>query len=146
MDIQLAQSLGLKILELPTSPETGVDMDAFKKLLQQTKLAACLFVSNFNNPFGSLMPDENKKEAVQLLEKYNVPLIEDDIYGDIYFGDRRPVCCKSYDESGIVLLCNSFSKTLAPAIQGWLGSAGKVYGTGNENKIIPHPQQYPHHA
>ena len=119
--LQLAQSLGLTILELPTSPQTGVDMEAFKKVLQQTKLAACLFVSNFNNPFGSLMPDEHKKEAVRLLEHYNVPLIEDDIYGDIYFGDRRPVCCKSFDESGIVLLCNSFSKTLAPAYRvGWV--------------------------
>jgi len=119
--LQLAQSLGLKVLELPTSPQTGVDMDAFKKVLQQTKLAACLFVSNFNNPFGSLMPDENKKEAVRLLQHYNVPLIEDDIYGDIYFGDRRPSCCKSYDESGLVLLCSSFSKTLAPAYRvGWI--------------------------
>ena len=119
--LQLAQSLGLNILELPTSPQTGVDMDSFKKILQKTTLAACLFVSNFNNPFGSLMPDEHKKEAVKLLEKYNVPLIEDDIYGDIYFGDHRPACCKSYDESGMVLLCNSFSKTLAPAYRvGWV--------------------------
>ncbi len=119
--LQLAQSLGLNILELPSSPQTGVDLDAFKKVLQTTKLAACVVVSNFNNPFGSLMPVEHKKEAVRLLEHYNVPLIEDDIYGDIYFGDRRPVCCKSFDESGIVLLCNSFSKTLAPAYRvGWV--------------------------
>jgi DNA-binding transcriptional MocR family regulator len=119
--LQLGQSLGLKILELPTSPQTGVDMESLKKIVQKTKLAACLFVSNFNNPFGSLMPDEHKKEAVKLLEKYNVPLIEDDIYGDIYFGERRPACCKSYDESGMVLLCNSFSKTLAPAYRvGWV--------------------------
>ncbi|HTL10470.1 MAG TPA: PLP-dependent aminotransferase family protein [Chitinophagaceae bacterium] len=119
--LQLAHSLGLKVLELPASPETGVDMEALKKVLQQRKLAACIFVSNFNNPFGSLMPDEHKKEAVRLLEQYNVPLIEDDIYGDIYFGDHRPVCCKSFDEGGIVLLCSSFSKTLAPAYRvGWI--------------------------
>ncbi len=119
--LQLSQSLGLKVLELPTDPKTGVDIDALKKIVQKTKLAACLFVSNFNNPFGSLMPDENKKEAVRLLEKNNVPLIEDDIYGDIYFGDRRPTCCKSYDESGMVLLCSSVSKTLAPAYRvGWV--------------------------
>ena len=119
--LQLAQSLGLKILELPTSPETGVDMDALKKIVQKTKLAACLFVSNFNNPFGSLMPDEHKREAVKLLAKYNVPLIEDDIYGDIYFGNHRPACCKSYDEAGLVLWCSSISKTLAPGYRvGWV--------------------------
>ena len=123
--LQLSQSLGLKILELPTDPETGVDMDSLKKIVQKTKLAACIFVSNFNNPFGSLMPEEHKKEAVKLLGKYNIPLIEDDIYGDLYFGDQRPTCCKSYDEEGMVLLCNSFSKTLAPAYRvGWV-AAGK---------------------
>jgi DNA-binding transcriptional MocR family regulator len=119
--LQLAQSLGLKILELPTDPQTGVDMASLKKIVQKTKLAACIFVSNFNNPFGSLMPENHKKEAVKLLEKYNVPLIEDDIYGDLYFGEKRPTCCKSYDESGMVLLCSSFSKTLAPAYRvGWV--------------------------
>ena len=123
--LQLAQSLGLKILELPTSPQTGVDMESLKKIVQKTKLAACVLVSNFNNPFGSLMPEEHKKEAVKLLEKYNIPLIEDDIYGDLYFGEKRPACCKSYDETGMVLLCSSYSKTLAPAYRvGWL-AAGK---------------------
>ena len=119
--LQLAQSLGLKVLELPTNSQTGVEVDALKKIFTTTKLAACLFVSNFSNPFGSLMPEENKKEAVRLLQQYNIPLIEDDIYGDVYFGEKRPGCCKSYDESGLVLLCNSFSKTLAPAYRvGWV--------------------------
>jgi DNA-binding transcriptional MocR family regulator len=123
--LQLAQSLGLKILELPTDPQTGVDMESLKKIVQKTKLAACIFVSNFNNPFGSLMPEEHKKEAVKLLLKYNIPLIEDDIYGDLSFGDKRPTCCKTYDEAGMVLLCSSFSKTLAPAYRvGWV-AAGK---------------------
>jgi DNA-binding transcriptional MocR family regulator len=123
--LQLAQSLGLNILEISTDPQTGVDMDSLKKIVLKTKLAACIFVSNFNNPFGSLMPEENKKEAVKLLLKYNIPLIEDDIYGDVYFGEKRPVCCKSFDEAGMVLLCSSFSKTLAPAYRvGWV-AAGK---------------------
>jgi DNA-binding transcriptional MocR family regulator len=123
--LQLAQSLGLRILELPASPQTGVDMESLEKIVQKTKLAACILVSNFNNPFGSLMPEEHKKEAVKLLGKYNIPLIEDDIYGDLYFGDKRPGCCKSYDETGMVLLCSSYSKTLAPAYRvGWL-AAGK---------------------
>ncbi len=123
--LQLAQSLGLKILELPTNPQTGVDMDSLKMIVQKTKLAACILVSNFNNPFGSLMPEEHKKEAVKLLARYNIPLIEDDIYGDLCFGDRRPTCCKTYDENGLVLLCSSFSKTLAPAYRvGWV-AAGK---------------------
>lgn len=117
--LQLARSLGLKVLELPTHARTGVDPDDLKKVLPKIKV--CLLVSNFNNPLGSCMPDEHKKAVVQLMEQYNVPLIEDDIYGDVYFGDNRPRCCKTYDESGIVLWCGSVSKTLAPGYRvGWV--------------------------
>jgi len=119
--LQLAQSMGLKILELPAHPQTGIDLDALKKSVTKNIIKICIFCSNFNNPLGSLMPDEHKKEAVRLLTHHNIPLIEDDLYGDIHFGDKRPTCCKSYDESGIVLLCSSVSKTLAPGYRvGWV--------------------------
>src|SRR5690606_35821515 len=114
-------SLGLKVLELPTHARTGIDPDALKKALEQHKIKLCLLVSNFNNPLGSCMPEEHKKEIVKLLEHHNVPLIEDDLYGDVYFGDSRPKCCKTYDESGLVLWCGSISKTLAPGYRvGWV--------------------------
>lgn len=119
--LQLAQSLGLKVLELPTNARTGVELDALKKAVVQNKIRCCLLVSNFSNPLGSCMPDDHKKEVVRMLEQYGVPLIEDDLYGDIYFGDHRPTCCKSYDESGNVLWCSSVSKTLAPGYRvGWV--------------------------
>ena len=51
--LQLANSMGLRILELPTNPVTGIDPDALKKVLPQIK--ACLLISNFNNPLGSCM-------------------------------------------------------------------------------------------
>ena len=134
--LHLAQSLGLNVLELQTHPQTGVEMGPFEKVLATTKLAACIFVSNFNNPFGSLMPDAHKKEAVRLLEKYNVPLIEDDIYGELYFGNQRPVCCKSFDKSGIVLWCSSISKTLAPAYRvGWV-APGKFMAEVSKVKLF----------
>lgn len=123
--LQLARSLGLKVLELPTHPQTGIEIDALKKALEANKINLCLLVSNFSNPLGSLMPDEHKKEVVRLIQKYNIPLIEDDIYGDIYFGANRPGTCKGFDESGLVLWCSSVSKTLAPGYRvGWL-SPGK---------------------
>jgi DNA-binding transcriptional MocR family regulator len=67
------------------------------------------------------MPDEHKKEVVGLLAKHGIPLIEDDIYGDLYFGTQRPKCCKSFDKDGTVLWCSSVSKTLAPGYRvGWV--------------------------
>ncbi|PPL00974.1 PLP-dependent aminotransferase family protein [Parapedobacter indicus] len=119
--LQLARSLGLQVLELPTHAITGIDLEALKKTLQTKKIKACLLVSNFSNPLGSCMPDEHKREAVRLMETHGVPLIEDDLYGDVYFGQHRPKSCKTYDESGIVLWCGSVSKTLAPGYRvGWV--------------------------
>lgn len=117
--LQLAGSLGLKVLELPTHPTTGIEMEALKKIIPKINL--CLLVPNFNTPLGSCMPDEHKKEVVELLAKHGIPLIEDDIYGDLYFGTQRPKCCKSFDKDGTVLWCSSVSKTLAPGYRvGWI--------------------------
>jgi DNA-binding transcriptional MocR family regulator len=119
--LQLAQSLGLQVLELPTNATTGVEIEALQKALEKKKVKLCLLVSNFSNPLGSCMPDEHKQAVVKLLEKHNVPLIEDDLYGDVYFGKQRPKSCKTYDESGLVLWCGSVSKTLAPGYRvGWV--------------------------
>jgi len=117
--LQLARSLGLKVIELPTHPITGIEIDALKKVV--SKINLCLLVPNFNTPLGSCMPDEHKKEVVALLAKHGVPLIEDDVYGDLYFGAQRPKCCKSFDTGGTVLWCSSISKTLAPGYRvGWI--------------------------
>lgn len=119
--LRFAKSIGLKVLELPTDPDTGVDPDDVKKALQHHNIKACFFVTNFSNPTGYCMPDEQKKALVKLLSSKGVPLIEDDLYGDVYFGDKRPTSCKSYDEEGNVLWCSSISKTLAPGYRvGWV--------------------------
>jgi DNA-binding transcriptional MocR family regulator len=117
--LQLARSLGLKVLELPTHPATGIEMEALKRVIPKINLL--LLVPNFNTPLGSCMPDEHKKEVVRLLAEHGIPLIEDDIYGDLYFGAQRPNCCKSFDKNGTVLWCSSVSKTLAPGYRvGWV--------------------------
>lgn len=117
--LQLAISLGLKVLELPTHPTNGIEIEELKKVLPQINV--CLLVPNFNTPLGSYMSEENKKEVVALLAKHRIPLIEDDIYGDLYFGSQRPKCCKSFDKTGNVLWCSSASKTIAPGYRvGWV--------------------------
>ncbi len=119
--LRFAQSIGLKILELPTDPDTGVDPDDVKKALRMHPIKACFFVTNFSNPLGYCMPDEQKIAMVKLLSKNGVPMIEDDLYGDVYFGKTRPRSCKSFDEEGNVLWCSSISKTLAPGYRvGWV--------------------------
>jgi DNA-binding transcriptional MocR family regulator len=117
---QVMESHGLRVVEIPTDPVTGVDLDYLEQAIPRFDIKACLFVSNFNNPLGSCMPDGKKKALVEMLAKKELPLIEDDIYGELYFGKTRPKTCKTFDKKGLVLHCASFSKSLAPGFRiGW---------------------------
>lgn len=114
------QSLGLHILEIPGNPHTGIDLDYLENALDTTEVKACLFVTNFSNPLGACMPDSHKARLVDMLANRDIPLVEDDIYGDLYFDNVRPRTCKSFDRTGNVLLCASISKSLAPGFRvGW---------------------------
>ncbi len=118
--LQLIESLGMKALEIATDPRDGIVLDALAVAIRRQKVAACLFVTNFSNPLGCCMPDANKKALVELLMRRGIPLIEDDIYGDLCFGATRPKTAKAFDREGLVMLCSSFSKTLAPGYRvGW---------------------------
>jgi DNA-binding transcriptional MocR family regulator len=117
---QVLESHGLKVVEIPTDPVSGIDLDYLEQAIPRCDIKACLFVNNFNNPLGSCMPDDRKKQLVDMLAKKEIPLVEDDIYGELYFGKTRPKTCKSYDKKGLVLHCSSFSKSLAPGYRiGW---------------------------
>lgn len=82
------KSHGLKVLEIPSDPETGIDLPYLAKAIDKIDVKACLFVPNFCNPSGSCMPDNNKKQLVNLLAGKNIPLIEDDIYGDVFWQEK----------------------------------------------------------
>jgi DNA-binding transcriptional MocR family regulator len=117
---QVMQSLGLNVVEIPTDPLVGIDINYLEQAIGKFNIKACLFVPNFNNPLGSCIPDERKKELVEMLARKEIPLIEDDIYGELYFGKSRPKTCKTFDKKGLVLNCGSFSKSLAPGYRiGW---------------------------
>lgn len=115
------QWMGLKVLEIPATPQEGISIDVLGYAIRHNPVHACLIISNFNNPLGSVMPDEKKRELAALLAQHDIPLIEDDVYGDLAFGSARPSAVKAYDEKGLVLYCSSFSKTLAPGYRvGWI--------------------------
>jgi DNA-binding transcriptional MocR family regulator len=119
--VQLIAQLGLKALEIPTHPRSGLDLDALERAIRTRRVSACLVVPNFNNPLGSLMPDAAKERLVQILARKEIPLIEDDLYGDLHFGAERPHTAKAHDRKGLVMLCGSFSKSVAPGYRvGWL--------------------------
>ena len=118
---QAIESLGLKVVEVSSDPVTGADLDCLRKVITKFPIKACVFVPNFSNPLGSLMPDEKKQELVDIITQHNIPLIEDDIYGELYFGKHRPKTCKTFDKKGLVIHCASLSKSVAPGYRiGWI--------------------------
>lgn len=117
---QSAESLGLKVVEVASSPVTGLDIASLQRTIREYPIKACVVTPNFNNPGGGCMPDENKKQLAEIIHKHQIPLIEDDIYGELYFGRNRPRTCKYYDTKGLVMHCSSLSKSLAPGYRiGW---------------------------
>jgi DNA-binding transcriptional MocR family regulator len=119
--LQAIEACGLKVLELPTHPEQGISLEAMELALEQWPVKACLITPTFNNPLGYTMPDDRKARLVELLARFDMPLIEDDIYGDLGYETPRPRTLKSFDKAGRVILCSSFSKTLAPGLRvGWV--------------------------
>lgn len=134
--LQALERLGLRAVEVATDPRTGVDLASLHAVLARHPVKACWFMTSFQNPLGSLMPEERKRELVELLARHEIPLIEDDVYGELYFGARRPLPAKAFDRRGLVMHCNSFSKSLAPGWRiGW-SAAGRFAGEVARRKLM----------
>jgi DNA-binding transcriptional MocR family regulator len=119
--LQIIESLGLRALEIPTHPRHGIELTTLEYVLEREAIAACLLMPGMHNPLGCSMSQNDLVQLVELLRKHEVPLIEDDVWGEIYFGSSRPLTAKGFDKSGNVLLCSSFSKSLAPGYRvGWV--------------------------
>ncbi len=121
--LKAIESLGLKVLEIPTHAEKGVSLSALKDAVTQWDISACVLTPNFSNPLGYVMSDERKSKLRNLLKAANVPVIEDDIYAELSYNTQRPKAIKAFDEAGAesnVLLCSSLSKSLSPGLRiGW---------------------------
>ena len=118
--LEIIQALNLRALEIPTSSREGICLDALRDAIKQCDVKAVMVMSSFHNPLGSLMPDDKKRRLYDLLAEHDLPLIEDDCYGDTHFGDVRPKPIKAWDRDGRVMLCSSFGKTLASGFHvGW---------------------------
>lgn len=133
--LEAIANLGLKTIEIPVHYENGFDTDYFKNVCLLNDIRAVVITPNFNNPTGTVMSDDGKKEVLEIATRFQMPIIENDMYGDLYFGDKRPRCIKSFDHSGLVMTYSSYSKTLAPGIRlGWL-NAGRFYSRSEKARF-----------
>lgn len=134
--LQAIERLGLRVVEIPSHPREGIVLSALQEALGRHPIRAVVTVSNFSNPLGSCMPVEAKRELVAMLEKRDIPLIEDDLYGDLPHGGARPEVARAFSKKGLVLLCSSFSKTIAPGYRlGWI-APGRFYAEIERLKFV----------
>lgn len=133
--LEVIGSLGLKVIEVPVHYRNGFDTDYFRKVCAENKIRALIVTPNFHNPTGIMMSDNTKKQVLEIAEDHQVCIIENDIYSDLYFEEKRPSSIKSFDKKGLVMMYSSFSKTLAPGIRlGWL-YAGPFYSKAERAKF-----------
>ena len=119
--LQVLERLKLKAVEIPVHPREGIDLDVLSERLASLPIKACWFMSSLQNPLGASMSNSKKEALYQLLQRHQVPLIEDDVYAELYFGSQPPKPVKSFDRDGLVMHCGSFSKCLAPGYRvGWV--------------------------
>jgi DNA-binding transcriptional MocR family regulator len=118
--LEVLSSLDLRVVEISSHPRDGIDLDHLERTLERQPIAAVALMSNFSNPTGSCMSDAAKQRLVSLIERHDVPVVEDDVYGDLAFDGHRPRALKAFDTHGLVLHCSSYSKSLSPGLRvGW---------------------------
>ena len=133
--LQAAERYGLHVVEIPTHPVVGVDLGALAKAIATHPIKACWFMTTLHHPTGATVPLEKKRELVRLLSAHDIPLIEDDAYGELQFADEPLPPAKAFDKKGLVIHCGSFSKCLAPGYRlGWV-AAGRYAAEIARRKI-----------
>lgn len=121
--LQLIEHLGLGAIEMPTSAEDGLDLGVLDRTLQRHDVAACLLMTNCQNPLGFSMAETKKRALLELLTAHGVPLVENDVYSELQFGLHHSRAAKAFDTRGAVLHCGSFTKCLAPGYKiGWVAA------------------------
>jgi DNA-binding transcriptional MocR family regulator len=134
--LQAIERLGLRAVEVATHARTGIDLSELERAIRTQRVHACILMTSFQNPLGSTLDDDKKRDLVALLQRHSVPLIEDDVYAELHHGALRPRPAKYFDRSGQVLHCGSFAKCLAPGFRvGWV-AAGRWHEAVRRLKLM----------
>jgi len=119
--LQALESLGLRALEIPAHPRSGLALEALELALSEYDVRAVLAMPSVSDPLGATMPDAGKRALVEMLAARSIALIEYNPSGDLAFGASPPRAAKGFDRTEGVLLCGDFSTTLAPGLGvGWI--------------------------
>ncbi len=134
--LEVLSSLNLKAIEIATDAEAGLNLDQLEHVLTKHDVKALVLCSNYSNPQGYTMSDPRKQAVYDMIQRHDILLIEDDVYGDLCFSPPRPKAFKSFDRDGRVMYCGSFSKTISPGLRlGW-AIPGQLYSKVELLKLV----------
>ena len=120
LSLKLFRSLQLRFSALPMTSD-GLSLPDLIRQQQQHRHALLYTIPTFHNPTGALMPQSNREELLHFCQESRLPIIEDDVYRDLWLDQEPPPPLKALDEHGMVLYVNSLSKTIGPGLRiGWI--------------------------
>lgn len=118
--VHVFQSAGMNLLGIPLDKE-GIKSDSIGRMKRQHHAAILYTIPTFHNPTGTLMSEKRRLELIKVCQRESLPIIEDDVYGDLWFENPPPNPLKANDTQGNVLYIGSMSKTLSPGLRiGWI--------------------------
>ncbi|WP_080847484.1 MocR-like pyridoxine biosynthesis transcription factor PdxR [Cytobacillus gottheilii] len=118
--VNVFQSAGMNLLGVPMG-DKGMKTELLPKLRRQHHASLLYTIPTFHNPTGHTMPVLKREELLQTCSHERLPILEDDVYGDLWFEEPPPQPLKANDRQGLVLYMGSISKTLGPGLRiGWL--------------------------
>lgn len=122
--MQMLRGMGVKVIEIPTDPETGISVEALELALEQWPIKGIILVPNCNNPLGFIMPDARKR-AVSLAQRHDIVIFEDDVYGELATEYPRPRTIHSGISTG-ECCCAACSVKALPRPARGLGRTGAL--------------------
>jgi 2-aminoadipate transaminase len=123
--LELLRAIGVKFRTVNTAVGQEPDPAKWEKALKAKPKPKLLVVtSTLSNPSGATLKEEWRSRMVEMCRKMGVPILEDDIYGDL-LGRGRPKPLRAFDDGSTVLYVTSFSKTVAPGLRIGFALPGK---------------------
>ena len=119
-------SPSVRLIGVPVTPQ-GMDLDALESVLEQARVKLIFCSPNFQNPTGFTMPLEARQRLLELAQRFQVPIVEDDVYGALRYRGRQIPPLRALDAAGLMIYLNSFSKVGFPGLRvGWLVASRRV--------------------
>ncbi len=117
MYFKIIKSLGLKVVQVDSHPETGLCPDALEEALKKSNIKLLLCQPNFSNPTGALLSEQGRHQIVELARKHNVILVQDDINGELAYDGRKHKALLDISKGVDSIYISSFSKAFSPGVR-----------------------------